>query len=131
MTTPAAQPGLFDLPTCSGCGAVGYQTGHTYCQRRLVGRTDPQTSVDAARKLIAGDGLSVARRRTLNLVRLRPGSTTKELGITAAATDPEHRDAEWHRQACGRRLSELERAGKAERGAPRDGCTTWYPKGGR
>lgn len=84
--------------------------------------TDPATSHEAAAR-ITGDGLSDARRLALNLVRLYPGRTTKELGAIAAQDFGG--EVEARRQQVGRRLSELHRDGLIQRGPVRDGCHTW------
>lgn len=86
-------------------------------------RTDPPESHQAAAR-ITGDGLSDARRTALNLVRLYPGRTVKELASFAVADFGGEHEA-W-RQRIGRRLSELNEAELIERGAEvRNGCATW------
>lgn len=116
-------PGFHPTPICPDCGAAGYEEGHIGCWRRLVGRTDPDTSRQAAESFLPHRAR--AQRYALALVRRHPGCTTKQLGVIAAGRDVEGRDAEWWRQAIGRRLGELAREGLVERGAVRDGCATW------
>ena len=88
-------------------------------------RSDPAESHAAAESITPH--LSAERRRALNLVRLYPGRTTKELGALAAADYGG--EAELWRQRIGRRLGELAEMGLIERGSVvRDGCATWHTR---
>lgn len=131
MPEPAMLPGFAPALVCPDCNAAGYPRYHIGCwaARPLVGRTDPDTSRQAAESFLPH--LGRAQASALALVRRHPGCTTKQLGVIAAGRDVEGRDAEWWRQAIGRRLGELAREGLVERGAVRDGCATWNPKEGR
>lgn len=97
----------------------------------LAGKTDPETSHEAARKLIDSCQLADAQRAALALVRQHPGRTCVDLAQVACAGD--ERGIEFHRQRIGRRLSELERAGLIEHQGhatdPRTGrrAVRWWP----
>jgi hypothetical protein len=97
----------------------------------LAGRTDPQTSRDAARLKLATLGKDQAL--ALALVRAYPGNSAK--GLAAAAMDNDHGiwgvDFEAVRQRIGRRLNELEKAGLIRRDGVRDGCSCWWPVEGK
>ena len=135
MTTPAAQPGLFDLPTCSGCLAVGYNVGHAGClaARPLYGRTDPGASRLAAERIIASGQLGRDQMEVLALVNCWPGKTVPELARYDERESPGRRSLEWHRQRIGRRMSELESAGLIRAGESKPSlesgrlCQTWWP----
>lgn len=92
----------------------------------MVGRTDPATSADAARKMRDSGRLAESQARALALVCEHPGKTAPELGAIAAGEDEMGRSVEWHRQAVGRRLSELERAGLVYRSGTANGCSVWW-----
>lgn len=96
-------------------------------QKHLSGRTDPQTSRDAAAAILPSIGRH--QRWVLDLVRVYPGRTCPELAAQAGydmAAD-EHIDIETCRQRIGRRLNELEKAGLIFRNGVRDGCCCWWP----
>lgn len=109
--------------------SLGGFGGDLFSEPARARRTDPAESHAAAAR-ITGDGLTDGRRRALNLVKLYPGRTTKELGALAAMDFGG--EAEAWRQKIGRRLFELSAAGLIERGSVRrDGCATWHPRPGR
>jgi len=88
----------------------------------LTHRGDPETSREAARKLMAAGKLGLHRQIVLDGVKCCPGGTHSEI----AAGTP----LDWLQVA--RRLSELERAGLVRKGEPRicrvkgSRCTTWW-----
>jgi len=88
----------------------------------LSHRHDPQTSRDAAEDLKASGRLGRHQQIVLDGVRRRNGGTHAEI----AAITP----LDWLQVA--RRLSELRRAGRVRRGAPRlctvkrSRCCTWW-----
>ena len=95
----------------------------------LSGRTDPETSRDAAKR--AEPRIGNLQRWALDLVRRYPGQSCPELATWATKESnfpgPYEREHERVRQACGRRLNELEKAGLIRRDGTRDGCSLWWP----
>jgi hypothetical protein len=101
--------------------------------------TDPETSHEAAAKVLASGQLRESQRITLDAVTSRPGSTAVELAAALAGTPCRGlaRDRSWWRFELSRRLPELVPV-HVRRGKPREcrvsgSCqTTWYPvKGDR
>lgn len=100
----------------------------------MVGRTDPETSTEAAKNFTNSGSLGRDQRNVLNLVRLYPGKTVPELArivmavpmLMYAETAPV--EMETVRQAIGRRMSELKRAGEIFARGAKDGCQMWWPK---
>lgn len=93
--------------------------------RELVGRTDPPTSREAARKMTNSGAIGKAQQVALAWVKNNPGHTAPELGKMAALRYGA--DKEDMRQRIGRRLNELEKAGLIRREGVRDGCSIWFP----
>lgn len=84
---------LFDLP-------------HSHVIAR---RQDPSTSHEAAREIVADGTLASQQAIVLDLVRRHPDLTAQELARAGGIT----------RDVTTRRLPELERVGKVERGPAR------------
>jgi len=99
------QGALFSAAPCARCGAAGYEAGHPGCYP-LAAPTDPATSHEAAETIRAI--LPELHALTLwTLRRMGTPVTTHQAGRFCAADDPANRDAEWHRQRIGRRISGL------------------------
>ena len=94
-------------------------------EKHLSGKTDPQTSRDAARRVKTSGSLSNGQRLALKMIRVYPGRTCPELAVIRSTQTGEAE--EWSRQAIGRRLNELEKAGLIRREGVRDGCACWWP----
>lgn len=99
-------------------------------ERHLSGGSDPQTSREAAEDM--GVYIGPAQVLALEMVKRRPGCTTKELGQIAYDEARDRNpytaaDAGTWRQRIGRRLNELEKAGLIRREGERDGCCCWWP----
>ena len=81
--------------------------------------TDPETSKAAAEEITTSGTAARQAEQVLQLVRLYPKSTSKELAFVAARGQST-RGLDYH--AIARRLPELERAGFIRKGPPRK-CT--------
>lgn len=92
-----------------------YETGHGIGplfetpERAMSGRTDPQTSRDAARRMRESGKVGHHQRIALHLVQRFPGRTAKELGVLLVADLPDVPSLEAARQMLGKRLPELAR----------------------
>ena len=95
---------------------------------------DPETSHEAAAKVMASGQLRESQRITLDTVTAHPGSTAVELAAALAGASCRGiaRDRSWWRFELSRRLPELVPA-HVRRGKPREcrisgSCqTTWHP----
>jgi len=91
----------------------------------LTHRGDPDTSREAARKLMASGRLTGQRRAVFEALRDSDGATHAELGRVMGC--------DW--LVAARRLPELERMGLVMKGQPRicrvkgSRCTTWWLTG--
>ena len=92
--------------------------------RELFRSSDPDTSREAAEHITKNGDVSKARLEVLEVLKLNPGTTSRELALC---------DSEVQHESFHNRLPELERLGAAHRGEPRK-CrvtgrrvTTWYP----
>lgn len=92
----------------------------------MSGRTDPDTSRQAAARMVESGALGRHQQWALDLVRTFPGSTCPELANRAGDNIIDG-DVERLRQQCGRRLNELEKAGLIYREGTREGCSLWWP----
>jgi hypothetical protein len=91
---------------------------------KMARRSDPKTSLEAARQLVKSGAHGTLQLKVLGMVRDGPpGQTARELAGG---------DAELHQQVW-RRLPELEKLGLVLRGEPRRSrgtnrrATTWWP----
>jgi hypothetical protein len=90
--------------------------------RRLARRRHPETSQQAAEEIVGG--LGRLQERALEILRLIPGATARELSAFAKDQDP---------ATIRRRLSELARRGLVRTGEPRRCAVTgmrsqtWFP----
>jgi DNA-binding MarR family transcriptional regulator len=78
--------------------------------RELARNTDPETSHQAARRMVDSDQLGEAQLRALKVVYRNANATASELSKAAGDGDP---------RKINRRLNELEKAGWISRHAPR------------
>ena len=91
--------------------------------RHLAHRLHPETSKDAARKLVQSDALGAMMAHALDALRRLPGSTAAELD----------EDAESHGGQIRKRLNDLRRDGLAHTAGTRTCRVTgrraqlWYP----
>ena len=94
---------------------------HDQHAKRLARTTDPETSKQAARELVASGQLGDQQRQTLKLIELFPGSTARELKLRGAVIWDPHK-----------RIFELKKLGLIRDGGARK-CTitgksalTWF-----
>jgi hypothetical protein len=87
--------------------------------KKLSRRTDPQTSKDAAKKLVESGGLNYQQKVVKELLFMYShGITAKELGMLCFRID---------RYVCCRRLPELKAKGLAYTKGRRNGERIWFP----
>lgn len=102
--------------------------------RPLAHRDDPQTSYDAAEKMVKSGALAKQEREVYGAIRTMLGSamqsfdfTTKDIASQMAANEL-HTYFKFY-DTCRRRFSGLHNKGKIERtGEKREGCMIWKLK---